>query len=127
VSEAMTEGIRVRVEPAYHPERSAPDQGYWFFSYTVNITNVGASTLRLLARHWVITDATGKVEHVRGPGVVGETPVLEPGESFTYTSACPLPTSLGAMEGSYEMVREDGSRFEARIAPFTLADPESLN
>jgi len=127
MSEAVTEGVCVEVKPAFHPERSSPVERYWFFTYTIRITNRGDCTVQLLSRHWVITDATGHVEHVRGPGVVGETPVLRPGEAFTYTSACPLPTSLGSMEGTYEMEREDGSRFDAQIAPFVLADPAELN
>lgn len=127
MSAAITEGIAVEVNPRYHEERSSPRERYWFFTYTVTITNRGDATVQLLSRHWIITDATGHVEHVRGPGVVGETPVLRPGESFTYTSACPLPTSLGSMEGTYEMEREDGRRFDACIAPFTLVDPAELN
>jgi ApaG protein len=126
MSEASTQGVRVRVAARYHPERSDPPQKDFFFSYTVTITNEGADAVQLLSRHWVITDATGHVEHVRGPGVVGQQPLLKPGESFEYTSACPLPTSLGSMHGTYEMRRENGTRFEAEIAPFTLADPDSL-
>ena len=127
MSEASTEGVVVTVEPRYHAERSSPLERYWFFTYTVTITNSGEYSVQLVSRHWIITNATGHVEHVRGPGVVGETPVLQPGQSFTYTSACPLPTSLGSMEGTYEMEREDGRRFDVAIAPFTLVDPSELN
>jgi ApaG protein len=127
VSDTVTNGVRVKVEPRYHPERSEPGASYWFFSYTVRITNEGSERVQLMSRHWVITDANGHVEHVRGPGVIGEQPVLEPGECFEYTSACPLPTSLGSMHGTYEMVGKTGDRFDAEIAPFSLADPDSLN
>jgi ApaG protein len=89
----------------------------------VRIANSGSSTVQLLTRHWIITDGRGRTEEVRGPGVVGKQPVLRPGESFEYTSACPLPTAFGTMEGGYEMLREDGTRFEAKIAPFELAVP----
>jgi ApaG protein len=127
MSDTVTEGVRVRVDARYHPERSQPLRGYFFFSYTVRIGNEGAVPVQLRSRHWQITDANGTVEHVRGPGVVGEQPRLLPGEGFEYTSACPLPTSLGSMEGTYEMVRDDGSTFDAVIGAFTLADPDSLN
>lgn len=119
--------VRIRANPTFHPERSKPERGYWFFSYRVEIANLGGEPVQLLARHWRITDATGKVEDVRGPGVIGETPVIAPGASFVYTSFCPLPTPLGAMEGSYTMRRPDGTRFEARIDPFVLEDPASVN
>ena len=119
--------IRVDVKSRFHPERSKPQQEYWFFSYTVTIQNKGQESVRLLNRHWVITDATGAEREVRGAGVVGEQPVLQPGESFRYTSFCPLQTSLGAMRGSYEMVTPTGRRFDASVAPFTLADPLTLN
>ena len=127
LSEAITEGVRVRVDARYHGDRSNPGASYWFFAYTVSITNLGDETVQLLSRHWVITDANAHVEHVRGPGVVGQQPVLQPGETFEYTSACPLPTSLGSMHGTYEMARENGDRFDAEIAPFSLADPDSLH
>jgi ApaG protein len=127
MSDTVTEGVRVRVDSRYHPERSQPARGYYFFSYTVRIENDGSRPVQLRSRHWVITDANGHIEHVRGPGVIGEQPHLSPGEHFEYTSACPLPTSLGSMEGTYEMVRDDGSTFDAVIGAFALADPESLN
>ena len=99
----------------------------WFFAYTVHVSNEGTETAELVSRHWVITDATGRVEEVRGPGVIGEQPVLEPGASFEYTSACPLPTSFGTMHGSYQMLTRDGQTFDAEIAPFTLAEPHAVN
>jgi ApaG protein len=90
------------------------------FEYTVRITNMGAETVQLLSRHWIITDGLDRTEEVRGPGVVGEQPVLEPGESFKYSSWCPLKTSTGMMHGTYQMVRTDGSHFDIEIAPFGL-------
>lgn len=127
MSEATTRGVRVNVEPTFVPERSDPRENTWFFAYTVTIVNEGAATVQLKSRHWVITDATGHVEHVRGPGVVGQQPVLAPGQKFEYTSACPLGTSLGSMHGTYQMVDAAGAEFEAEIAPFVLADPDTLN
>ena len=119
-SETTTRSVRVRVESEYAPKQSQPERNQWFFVYTVTITNEGTETLQLLARHWLITDATGHVEEIRGPGVVGKQPTLRPGESFEYTSGCPLSTPSGAMEGSYEMISEAGERFAVRIARFTL-------
>jgi ApaG protein len=127
MSEATTRGVRVRVESSYVPERSSPREGRYFFAYRVRIANVGEETVQLVSRHWVITDGDGRVEHVQGPGVVGEQPVLEPGESFEYTSFCPLPTPIGSMHGTYQMVAAGGSRFDAEIAPFSLAVPSALN
>ncbi|MBP7147617.1 MAG: Co2+/Mg2+ efflux protein ApaG [Acidobacteria bacterium] len=126
-SEAITDGIRVEVNSFYVPERSDPPRDLYYFAYKVVISNEGGRPAQLVTRHWVITDGNGDVEHVRGPGVVGEQPRLEPGESFEYTSACPLSTSQGSMRGTYQMVRDDGEPFEAEIAPFTLALPHSLN
>ena len=122
-SEAVTRGIRVKVEPQFDPRRSQPDAGHWFFLYTVTIVNEGAETVQLLSRHWIITDGNCEVEEVRGPGVVGEQPVLAPGESFRYTSGCPLTTDVGKMEGSYQMVTRSGEPFDVEIAPFTLCAP----
>lgn len=119
-SETTTRSVRVRVESEYAPKQSQPERNHWFFVYTVTITNEGTETLQLLARHWLITDANGHVEEIRGPGVVGKQPTLRPGESFEYTSGCPLSTPSGAMEGSYEMISEAGERFAVRIARFTL-------
>ncbi|TNF35887.1 MAG: Co2+/Mg2+ efflux protein ApaG [Deltaproteobacteria bacterium] len=130
MSEATTQGVQVTVQAVYVPERSDPDHSYYFFAYQVRIANVGDDVVQLLSRHWIITDANGHVEHVRGPGVVGETPVLHPGQSFTYTSACPLRTPVGAMHGTYQMVfpvDDEREGFDAEIAPFTLAMPDTLN
>jgi ApaG protein len=126
-SEAITRGIRVRVESSYVPERSEPERGSWFFIYTVEVANLGQETAQLVSRHWIITDADGTVREVRGPGVVGEQPTLEPGQSFTYTSACPLETPFGTMHGTYQMVTNTGERFDAEIAPFSLGEPHAIN
>jgi len=122
-SEATTKSIRVRVEAEYDPGRSSPQQNQWFFLYTVEITNEGSDTVQLVSRHWIITDAMGKIEEVRGPGVVGNQPVLAPGENFKYTSGCPLTTPFGSMHGTYQMVSKSGEQFDAEIAPFTLTEP----
>jgi ApaG protein len=127
MSDATTEGIRIQVRSAYLPERSAPESGEYLFAYTVRISNVGEDTAQLMSREWIITHGDGREERVVGPGVVGHQPVLAPGQSFEYTSFCPLPSPVGSMHGSYRMVRPDGSSFEARIAPFTLAVPTALN
>jgi ApaG protein len=126
-SEAVTRGVRVGVESVYSPEQSNPPQNKWFFLYTVTISNGGAETVQLLTRHWLITDGTGHIEEVRGPGVVGKQPILKPGESFEYTSGCPLNTAFGVMEGTYQMVTENGERFDAVIAPFTLSEPYTVH
>jgi ApaG protein len=126
-SEAVTRGIRVHVESRYHPERSNPGQGQWFFSYTIRVDNEGSETVQLLARHWVITDSNGQIQEVRGPGVVGRQPFLPPGQSFEYTSFCPLTTSFGTMHGTYEMVTDSGDSFDAEVAPFALGDPHAIN
>jgi ApaG protein len=126
-SETVTEGIRVKVRSFYVPERSAPQRGLYFFAYRVTISNEGPEPARLVSRHWIITDGDGSVEEVRGPGVVGQTPRLEQGETYEYTSACPLPTPGGAMRGAYQMVRDDGRRFDAEIVLFPLELPRTLN
>jgi ApaG protein len=126
-SEATTRGIRVSVQARYSPERSQPSGSKWFFLYTVTISNEGPETVQLLTRHWIITDGAGLVEEVRGPGVVGKQPTLGPGESFEYTSGCPLSTAFGIMEGTYQMVTSSGERFDARIAPFTLSEPYTVH
>lgn len=126
-SEAITGGVRVRVESSYVPERSEPERGSWFFIYTVEVANLGTETVQLVSRHWIITDADGTVREVKGPGVVGEQPTLEPGQSFTYTSACPLETPFGTMHGTYQMVTPSGARFDAEIAPFSLGEPHAIN
>ncbi|MGH9372719.1 MAG: Co2+/Mg2+ efflux protein ApaG, partial [Vicinamibacterales bacterium] len=125
-SEAVTRGIRVHVQSEYAPEKSRPGQSEWFFLYTVTISNEGSEQVQLVTRHWIITDGTGHVEEVRGPGVVGEQPILQPGDSFEYTSGCPLSTPFGVMEGTYQMVAEGGDRFDAKIAPFTLSEPYTV-
>jgi ApaG protein len=126
-SEAVTTGVRVEVRARYSEDHSAPSQSQWFFVYTITITNEGDQRVQLLTRHWTIVDATGKTEEVHGPGVVGETPVLEPGHAFEYTSGCPLPTPFGSMTGTYEMVRSDGTRFEAEIGLFELRQPVAIH
>ena len=126
-SEAVTRGVRVRVQSQYDPLRSEPASSQWFFLYTITITNEGTETVQLLTRHWIITDGNGKVEEVRGPGVVGKQPILKSGESFEYTSGCPLQTPFGVMEGTYQMVLESGERFDAKIAPFTLSEPYTVH
>ena len=127
MSEATTRGVRVQVRSNYLPERSSPRDSHYFFTYRIRISNVGEETVQLVSRHWIITDGDGHVEEVQGPGVVGEQPVLEPGESFEYSSFCPLPTPIGSMEGTYTMRRADGTTFEARIGTFVLEDPESVS
>ena len=126
-SEAVTRGIRVSVVAEYAPDRSRPQAREWFFLYTITIRNEGTVTVQLLSRHWIITNAAGEVEEVRGPGVVGEQPVLKPGESFTYTSGCPLSTSFGTMEGTYQMATDAGERFDVIVATFTLSEPYTVH
>ncbi len=127
MSSAVTEGIHVTVSSAFRPDRSDPDKGRWLFTYTVRIANEGESAAQLLARHWIITDANGEKQEVVGDGVVGHQPRLAPGEQFEYTSFCILETPHGSMRGSYRMVRNDGSTFEASIAPFPLVVPGAVN
>lgn len=127
MSDTTTSGIRVQVRPSFWPERSNPDGGEWAFTYLVQITNVGASVATLRTRHWLITDATGHVEEVRGEGVVGKQPRLEPGASFEYTSWAMLKTPFGSMRGSYRFERDEGGTFEARISEFALAQPHAVN
>ena len=126
VSVAITQGVRVTVSTVYVPSQSAPTQHRYVFAYTIRIANEGTRTVQLKTRHWVITHGTGKVEEVRGPGVVGQQPVLEPGEHFEYTSGCVLETPRGTMHGSYQMA-SGGAMFDAEIATFQLAMPHSLN
>lgn len=119
-SNRVTHRIRVRTKSYYIAERSDPSNREFFFAYRIRITNEGDEPAQLVSRHWVITDAIGHVEEVRGPGVVGQQPRLEPGETYVYTSACPLATEWGTMRGEYQMVRDDGTTFEADIGPFLL-------
>ena len=127
MSTATTEGIKVSVHSQYVADQSAPRQKRYVFAYTIKIENQGSAPAQLRSRHWIITDGNGKVEEVRGPGVVGQQPLLSPGEHFEYTSGCVLETPRGQMKGTYQMVRPDGSGFEATIAPFDLALPQTLN
>lgn len=125
-SDTATEGIRVQVYPEYLPEQSSPEQGRFVFSYRIVITNEGDKWAKLVARHWIIINAEGDREDVEGPGVVGFTPELFPGESFEYASSTPLDTSWGTMEGTYSMMREDGEKFDAKIDRFYLVSSEVL-
>jgi ApaG protein len=127
VSTAITEGIRVTVESHYLPEQSAPALARFAFAYKVLIENEGLTGVQLISRHWIITDGNGERQEVRGEGVVGEQPRLKPGERFEYTSGCLLRTPHGSMQGSYRMSREGREHFEARIAPFSLTQPNALN
>lgn len=126
-SEAQTFGVRVEVTSSFVRERSEPARGRWFFAYHIRISNHGDQNVQLVSRHWIITDAHGRVEEVTGPGVVGKQPVLEPGASFEYTSFCPLGTPFGTMRGSYQMVGADGQAFDAEIAEFALSQPLVVN
>jgi ApaG protein len=121
---AVTRQIEVTVEPNYLPERSSAENRQFFWSYTVVITNSGEETVQLRTRHWVITDASGRKQEVKGEGVVGEQPVLAPGERFEYTSGVPLPTASGFMAGRYQMVTESGEPFEIDVPAFSLDSPE---
>jgi ApaG protein len=121
--EAITRGIRIRVEPRYMEEQSSPEDSHFVWSYTVEISNDGTETVRLKSRIWRITDALGRTEEVRGPGVVGQTPVIAPGKSFHYTSGCPLKTPQGIMVGSYQMTDEAGELFDVAIPAFSLDSP----
>ena len=125
-SQALTQGIRVRVQSVYLPEQSSPTDERFVFAYTITISNESTYTAQLRTRHWIITDGRGGVEEVQGDGVVGEQPRLTPGQSFQYTSGCVLTTSVGTMHGTYRMWRDDGTYFDAVIAPFSLASPESV-
>ena len=126
-STATTRGIHVQVQPEFLGSQMVDGRSVWFHAYHVTIVNRGDVTAQLLTRHWIITNARGEEKQVRGPGVVGEQPILNPGETFRFTSGCPMDTSLGSMHGSYQMVGADGEAFDAEIAPFTLSDPQSLN
>lgn len=127
MAESKKYEIAVEVTTQYLPEQSDPDAERYFFAYTITVTNSGSVAAQLISRHWIITDADGKKEEVRGLGVVGHQPLLKPGESFEYTSGCPLASPVGTMSGSYQMVAEDGTRFEAPIPEFMLAMPRTLH
>jgi ApaG protein len=126
-SDTTTRGIRIQVTSTYLSDRSSPKDSQYLFAYHVRISNNGTETAQLVSREWIITSSEGDVERVKGPGVVGEKPVLHPGGAFEYTSYCPLKTNVGSMQGSYQMVTTGGERFDAQIAPFTLAVPNALN
>ncbi|MGE0733416.1 MAG: Co2+/Mg2+ efflux protein ApaG [Alphaproteobacteria bacterium] len=119
----ITRSIRVTVKPVYLDDQSSPDEGHFVWAYHVRIENEGGDVVQLLNRHWRITDAHGKTQEVRGPGVIGEQPVLAPGQAFEYTSGTPLPTPSGFMVGTYEMVTRTGERFDVRIPMFSLDSP----
>jgi ApaG protein len=122
-SSALTDGIRVRVKSHYLPEQSSPKDDRFVFAYTITISNESGYTAQLRTRHWIITDGRGGVEEVKGDGVVGEQPRLSPGQSFEYTSGCVLTTPIGTMHGTYRFWKDDGTYFDAVIAPFSLASP----
>jgi ApaG protein len=126
MSEAL-HAIDVDVRSRFLPDQSMPEDGRFVFAYTIRIRNSGSVPARLISRHWLITDGNGKVEEVRGEGVVGEQPWLRPGEDFEYTSGAVLETGSGMMQGSYQMLADDGTRFEADIAPFILSMPRTLH
>ena len=121
----VTRQIEVTVEPNFMPERSAVDRGQYFWSYTIVITNFGNETVQLRTRHWIITDAIGRKQEIRGEGVIGEQPVLAPGERHRYTSGVPLPTASGFMAGRYQMVSESGEQFEIDVPAFSLDSPDN--
>ena len=125
VYESVTDGISVRVEPIFVEDQSSPDEGYFFWAYTVHISNGSDLPVRLRTRLWKITDATGRTEEVHGEGVVGQTPTIEPGQSFSYTSGCPLQTPSGIMVGSYQMEDGQGRLFDVAIPAFSLDSPYS--
>jgi ApaG protein len=127
MSERTKYDIRVDARPTYLPDQSDEASGRYVFAYTITISNVGTVAAQLISRHWIITDANAHIEEVRGPGVVGEQPVLRPRESFEYTSGTTLATAVGTMRGSYQMVAEDGHEFEASIPQFTLSIPRVLH
>lgn len=124
MSEATTRQVRVEVLSRHSPENSR--QGEWVFEYTIRVTNLGRETVQLMSRHWIITDALERTREVKGPGVIGEQPVLAPGESFQYSSWCPLNTPTGSMYGTYQMQSGDGTKFDVEIAPFALKAPYTV-
>jgi ApaG protein len=119
--------IAVKVATAFIESQSDTEEGRYFFAYTVTIQNEGEVPAKLLSRHWIITDSNGKVQEVRGAGVIGEQPYLKPGEGFQYTSGTMLETPVGTMRGTYQMIADDGTEFDAEIKPFTLAAPRVLH
>lgn len=127
MTNAQLNNIQVDVKTRYIEDQSNPEQNYYVFSYTITIQNKGDQTAQLISRHWVITDSNHKVQEVRGDGVIGEQPVLKPGEQFVYTSGTMLETSVGTMRGSYQMKADDGSQFDATIDEFVLSTPRVLH
>jgi ApaG protein len=127
MNEADINNIRVDVETRYIEDQSNPEQNYYVFAYTITIQNKGQQSAQLLTRHWVITDSNQKVQEVRGDGVVGEQPLLKPGEQFVYTSGTMLETAMGTMKGSYQMLADDGSQFDATVDEFVLSTPRVLH
>lgn len=125
-SEIVTRGIRVSVISNYSEDQSDPENNQWLYFYTVTIANESADVVQLLGRHWFITDSDGRTQEVVGKGVVGEQPVIGPGQSYKYTSACPLTTELGTMHGCYHMSTTHGEQFDAIIAPFSLSQPDHI-
>ena len=126
-SEAVTRGVRVHVSAHYSQTRSEPLRNLWFFIYRVEIFNESPETIQLISRHWTITDADSGIEEVRGIGVIGQQPTMDPGESFEYTSGCPLKTPFGMMHGTYHMVTAEGHQFDVQVAPFTLSEPYTIH
>ena len=127
MNEADINNIRVDVETRYIEDQSNPEQNYYVFAYTITIQNQGQQSAQLLTRHWVITDSNRKIQEVRGDGVVGEQPLLKPGEQFVYTSGTMLETAVGTMKGSYQMLADDGSQFDATVDEFVLSTPRVLH
>ena len=127
MNEVTLNNIRVDVETRYIEDQSNPEQNYYVFAYTITIQNKGQQSAQLLTRHWVITDSNQKVQEVRGDGVVGEQPLLKPGEQFVYTSGTMLETAVGTMKGSYQMLADDGLQFDATVDEFVLSTPRVLH
>lgn len=127
ISEIVTNCFRVQVKVFYLPERSNPEDDHYLYAYRIRITNEGEFAARLISRHWIISDALGNVEEVKGLGVVGEQPRIVPGESYEYSSACPLHTQFGVMRGSYRMRTDNGTRFDVEVSPFTMYIPALNN
>jgi ApaG protein len=127
MNEVELNNIKVDVETRYIEDQSNPEQNYYVFAYTITIKNTGRQNAQLLTRHWVITDSNSKIQEVRGDGVVGEQPLLKPGEQFVYTSGTMLETAVGTMKGSYQMLADDGSHFDAQIEEFVLSTPRVLH
>jgi ApaG protein len=127
MAESKRYEITVSPKVAFLADQSDPDKNHFVFAYTITVTNTGSVAAQLISRHWIITDAEHRVQEVKGQGVVGKQPVLKPGESFEYTSGTSIPTAVGTMRGSYQMVAEDGLAFDVPIAPFTLSIPRTLH